>query len=385
MYLILRIHFIDFERIPRDPVIQDNRQIKEGIISKGRSRIQGMISKMHSVNRPFLLLLLPLVIASLMACSRSGSATTQTGSLETPPVSTMTASSVPTEPVMSLVLYHPGSIAPSATVEVMERELSENAVAVGMEVIIADDMGGVELSSGDMIAALMSSPDELEALSSNFPMAHIIGFAEAPISAPNLSVIHFDPGLYDKMGFIGGYISAMQSPEWRAGFLVTPDSGSSVEVTAFINGFTYFCGLCRQVNPPYYDYPVVNSVEPDNSGSIQDALASFSQQRVRTVYLPSSMRDAAFGGVNIPTGLLFVAADSGMEDLTGWMVGVTPDYQAAAERAFSNVEQGGVGTTIPLSVQLAAPNFSNISQGRVEHIEQVLEGVNSGFIALQRE
>jgi hypothetical protein len=198
-------------------------------------------------------------------------------------------------------------------------------------------------------------------------------------------VIHFDLGLYDKMGFIGGYISAMQSPEWRAGILVTPDSGSSGEVAAFLNGFTYFCGLCRQVNPPYYDYPVVISVEPDNSGSIQDALASFSQQRVRTVYLPSSMRDAAFGGVNIPAGLLFLAADSGMEDLTGWMVGVIPDYQAAAERAFTNAEQGGAGMTIPLSVQLADPNYSYISQGRVTHVEQILEDVNSGFIAVQRE
>ncbi len=92
-----------------------------------------------------------------------------------------------------------------------------------------------------------------------------VGIPDLP-AASNLSTIGATGLPVDQQAFLAGYIAGLVAPEWKVGILSQKDTpGGTAAVTAFANGFTYYCGSCR--NPlfpqPAGIYPVIVRIPTD--------------------------------------------------------------------------------------------------------------------------
>ena len=102
-------------------------------------------------------------------------------------------------------------------------------------------------------------------------------------TAPNLSTIGANGFPVDQQAFLAGYIAGLVAPEWKVGILSQKDNPPAViAVTAFTNGFVYYCGSCR--NPlfpqPAGIYPVIVRIPSDAKPGEYTAYADLLIQNV---------------------------------------------------------------------------------------------------------
>ena len=134
-----------------------------------------------------------------------------------------------------------------------------------LNALTADDLA---LAGSGLKVVIAFPPDPgLAALTAAAPGVQFLA-VDIPnlATAPNLSSIGANGFPVDQQAFLAGYIAGLVAPEWKVGILSQKDNPcGDIAVTAFTNGFVYYCGSCR--NPlfpqPAGIYPVVVRIPSD--------------------------------------------------------------------------------------------------------------------------
>ncbi len=125
-----------------------------------------------------------------------------------------------------------------------------------------------------------------------------------------MGLVNLQGGSADQLGFLAGYISAVITKDWRVGVISQAETAAGKAARqGFINGVVFYCGLCRPIYPPFYQYPVYTEIPPGAAADVQQvAVDTIVNSAVQTVYVaPEVAEDAlleslAAAGVRIIGG-----------------------------------------------------------------------------------
>lgn len=234
-----------------------------------------------------------------------------------------------------------------------------------------------------LVIGLESSP-ELPDFAAGHPEIQFIAIGIQGLDPqPNLSVIGPDGFRNDQLAFAAGYLAAVITMDWRVGLLSASDESSpSNDIESFINGVIYFCGLCRQTYPPFYNYPTVVSIEaPPSIDAWQESTDEMIRTYVKTVFIDIENPDGEFFRQATESGMVFIGGPlTTPMDEDHWVASFRwrPDLPLKENWARLLQNQGGWSTEIPIQIEQINPNL--LSQGRLEWVERMLENLTSGYI-----
>jgi hypothetical protein len=280
-----------------------------------------------------------------------------------------------------------GEVSPSSTVwsPELESALLELGREKGMDFQAVGDESQLELIDGDAVLFLGGDDAVLDELASGHPGAKFLTFTQPGTTRDNVYSISLAPERKDVPAFLAGVISALITADWRVGIISVAGEDPSREVDAFYNGARYFCGLCRQAYPPYYDYPMVIELQERSPEALMSAMAELRSMGVETIYFATSV-----------LGMVQEASpEAGMRYLAGfdpppafaplWVVTIAPDPERSLREAWNRAWNGEEVGSAGLVFQLRGANPAFLSEGRENFVLQVLADLNSGMIQTTRE
>ena len=208
--------------------------------------------------------------------------------------------------------------------------------------------------------------------------------------APNLTMIGTEGLRTDQQGFVAGVIAAMITPDWRVGTIgVSSSPASKGNINGFVNGGIYYCGLCRQVYPPFVDnqgkqikYPL--SVELPAGAQVDqwiNAAADLIERGVTTVYLPPDAPLEKLSDYLGEKGVWILSGASISGPLPDHWVGIIHfDPLQEIEEVLSFILDGQGGKSFQIPLRIVQANPERFSPARQNLVENIMEDVSGGFI-----
>jgi hypothetical protein len=204
-------------------------------------------------------------------------------------------------------------------------------------------------------------------------------------TAPNLSSIGATGFPVDQQAFLAGYIAGLVATEWKVGILSQKDNSSGdTAVTAFTNGFVYFCGSCR--NPlfpqPAGIYPVVVRIPSDAKSGTYSAYADLLIQNVvKVAYVYPDVATLDLLSYMSQKNLLLVGQTLPGETMRpNWIASIQPDEITAIKNIFPDLVAGKGGQVVPTPLVLADVNPALLTTGKLRLAQAVLDGLQNGSI-----
>lgn len=329
----------------------------------------------------FLLLLASIL---LTAC---GSRSTLTPAPPTPtPAPDPTASPTTAAPLAILVLPADMSGKDKDSYQTLVYELTQ-ANGMRWQVLNTLTPGDLELAGPALKVVIALPPDPgLATLAAAGPGVQFlaIGIPDLP-AASNLSTLGAGGFPVDQQAFLAGYIAGMISPEWKVGILSRKDTpGGDAAVTAFSNGFTYYCGSCR--NPlfpqPAGIYPVIVRIPTDAKPGEYTAYADLLlRNMVKVAYVYPEIATPELLGYIAQTNMLMIGQSLLGEDVRShWVASIQPDIISAIKNIFPELVAGQGGKILPTPLYLADVNPDLLSEGKLRLVQEVLDGLQNGTI-----
>ncbi|MGD0749836.1 MAG: hypothetical protein ABSA23_00330 [Anaerolineales bacterium] len=204
-------------------------------------------------------------------------------------------------------------------------------------------------------------------------------------TAHNLSSIGANGFPVDQQAFLAGYIAGLVAPEWKVGILSQKDNPSGdIAVTAFTNGFVYYCGSCR--NPlfpqPAGIYPVIVRIPSDAKPGEYTAYADLLIQNVvKVAYVFPDVATSDLLSYMSQKNLLLVGQSLPSQTLAPqWIASIQPDEITAIKNIFPQLVAGKGGQVVPTPLILADVNSNLLSAGKLRLAQDVLDGLQNGTI-----
>jgi hypothetical protein len=208
-----------------------------------------------------------LLLACLLLTACSGRATQTIVPATSTPTPNPTVSPTASLPLAILVL--PADM-PQKDKDSYQKLVYDLTQANGMRWQVLNTLTPADLEyAGPALKVVIALPPDpgLAALVAAAPGVQFlaIDIPDLP-TASNLSSIGATGLPVDQQAFLAGYIAGLVAPEWKVGILSQKDTpGGEAARNAFGNGFTFYCGSCR--NPlfpqPAGIYPVVVRIPTD--------------------------------------------------------------------------------------------------------------------------
>ena len=204
-------------------------------------------------------------------------------------------------------------------------------------------------------------------------------------TAPNLSSIGGNVFPVDQQAFLAGYIAGLVAPEWKIGILSQKDNpAGDTAVTAFTNGFIYYCGSCR--NPlfpqPAGIYPVVVRIPKDAKPGEYPAYADLlTRNVVKVAYVFPDVALPDLLSYMSQNDLLIVSQTLPSEALRpSWIASIQPDEITALKNIFPDLVAGKGGQVVSTPLVLADVNPDLLGAGKLRLAQAVLDGLQNGTI-----
>jgi hypothetical protein len=211
-----------------------------------------------------------------------------------------------------------------------------------------------------------------------------IGIPDLPV-ASNLSTIGATGIPVDQQAFLAGYMAGLVAPEWKVGILSQKDTpGGDAARTAFENGFTFYCGSCR--NPlfpqPAGIYPVIVRIPTDAKPGEYTAYADLLLHNiVKVAYVYPEIATPELLSYMAQTKMLLIGQTlTGEEVRSHWIASIQPDIVSAIKNIFPDLVAGKGGKVVPTPLFLADVNPDLLSQGKQRLVQEVLDGLQNGTI-----
>jgi len=349
--------------------------------------------------KPFLIAC--LVLIATVTCSTrptvpaDTAAPGGTGTVSSAPLLTPTqdpASPAPTNsplPRQPRVILAAPARAEALLLESVQTVVSELATAESLDFEVRTSLTASDLTPEVRIVVAILSPGrgdgvvDLSALAAAAPDTQFLGIGPAGELASNVSLIKTDGSNPGQVGFLGGYLAAVVTPEWRVGALIASDDPAGFAARqGFLNGVVFYCGLCQQTYPPFLIYPV--SVELPSTASPaewQAAAATLVEQAVQTVFIGPGAWEEGVLATMAEAGLWLIGSQSPPAALKDqWIATVSSDVTNAIQSVWPDLVagRGGVERIAPIVLKDINPDL--LSPGRQLQVEKLIPDLQNGFI-----
>ncbi len=202
--------------------------------------------------------------------------------------------------------------------------------------------------------------------------------------AANLSVIASGSERPDQQGFIAGVIAAMITPEWRIGAIGLADNVATKSAeNAFVNGGTYFCGLCLQAYPPFYEYPLLVNLPATASPAEWREIGNYMvDHMVQTVYVVPGAGNAEMFDVLAQAKVNLIGEKMPSEALAPyWAVSLrSAEILPVVMKLVPDLLNGKGGEKAAMPLTFLDINPDLFSPGRQRLAQETLDDLLGGFI-----
>jgi hypothetical protein len=331
-----------------------------------------------------ILLLFPLLI--LVACN--GGATPE----PLLPSPTFTPESTPTTMTPLVILVLPVDL-PGSESETYQTLIYDLAQENGLRFQLRNTLSVEELQAErpalKVVVAVAPDPG-LAALAASAPEVQFLAVNIPGITAGgNIATVGGADQPIDKQAFLAGYMAPMFAWEWRVGILSQKDTpGGESARTAFTNGYHFFCGDCR--NPifsyPRPNYPVVVRIPTDAllneyiyfAAALRDYNTNFYAE---VVYVYPEVATGDVYSYLADEGTLLIGQELPSEELrSSWIASIKPNLIPAIQSIFPELLAGRGGINIPTPLFLTDINESLLTEGKLELVQEILDGLQDGTI-----
>ena len=206
-------------------------------------------------------------------------------------------------------------------------------------------------------------------------------------AASNLSSVGAAGLPVDQQAFLAGYIAGMVAPEWRVGILSQKDTpGGNTAVTAFTNGYHFYCGDCFNPDFPQPNshglYPIVVRIPTDAPESDYTGYANLLIQNfVKVAYLYPDIATPGLLSYLAQNDVLLISQKLPGEDVRpNWIASIQPDLTSALQRIFPDLAAGKGGQVAPTPLFLNDVNPDLLSNAKMRLVQDVLNGLQDGTI-----
>ena len=299
------------------------------------------------------------------------------------PIPTLTPSPTPL-PLTAVLLAPVG--ADEAVVSELQTSLNAIITGAGLHWQVRQQLSPEDiLPELRLVVAVPPDPGitQLAASAPDTPFL-AVGIPGLP-SAPNLSVIDAVGDRPDQQGFIAGVIAAMLAPDWRAGVISLSDTAEGRSArTGFLNGVVYYCGLCRPIHPPFYEYPLYFELPITATSAEWQVAANYMVDHyARAVYVYPGAGDEAMLSTLAAAGVSIISSGEPPEAASeNWAVSLTIDplplIQSQVEGLLNGSFSGGQSLVVP--IQFTHINPSLFTPGKQQLAEQILSDLQAGYI-----
>ena len=265
--------------------------------------------------------------------------------------------------------------------------LSELSAGSQMVLETRENLQAGDLTADMAVVVWLTPPSNLSELAAAAPQTvfvAVVAVDQQP--AVNVSVIRMYP---EYQVFVGGFIAALLSPNWRAAGLLPSDGvlGERLQ-DAFVNGGRYFCGVCTTGWPLGEYYPQAGVLPGSSDGPAWQgqAAALFDNKKVDVYYLSAeSARNEVYlylaGKDQYGTPVRVVGAITPPGVLEGqWGATVDFDLAQALQQIWPDAAAGKGGASIDAPLTLTHVNPENLGEGKLRLVEDLIQDIAAGRI-----
>jgi hypothetical protein len=304
---------------------------------------------------------------------------------------------IPTEPAATptpvpltprAILFAPPE-ADQVLVTNIEGLLEDLAAQLELDIETVSSLTVEELESGTRLVIALNPADNVAELALSAQQVQFLAIGISGLKAGgNLSLI--EPAL-DLQGFMAGYIAAITTSDWRIGALTiagTPEGQASRQ--GFVTGGIYFCGLCRQVYPPFYDadgvyikYPLSYELPQAATNQDRQAAADYLIDRgVKTIYLAPGIEDQTLVDYLKAAGIAMIGSGEPPPSAKShWVASISTGHGPGFEDILLSLLTDEGGFSVPGELRIDHINFNLFTEGRYQLAVQVMTDLEEGFIA----
>ncbi len=298
-------------------------------------------------------------------------------------VPTVTPTPTPPAPVAVLLAAPRSDPALRSSVQA---ELNDPITQAGLRWEVRQQLGEEDLVPELKLVVALPPDPGLAQLAAAAPSTQFVAYGVPGLDpAPNLTIIASESIAADQQGFIAGVIAAMLSADWRVGVISISDTvdGRSAR-TGFLNGAIYFCGLCRPVHPPFYEYPLYSELPTTaTSAEWQEAANYMVDHMVETVYVYSQAGDEAMLSILSQAKLNIISSGAPPPSVaSSWVVSLGSDPLLVLQNQVKGLLDGSAsgGQVLSVPIQFTHLNPALFSPGKQKLAGQVLADLQAGYI-----
>ena len=313
-----------------------------------------------------------LVAAALGACTLL--APEQVNSSPTPAPSSSEASPTTTSARPSnVVLLVAAPTANTALVAQLKQSLTDLSGSSQLSLQTMENVTAEQLATGPRIV-VVTGPDALAAADpAGHPQIQFVAVGIPGLKpGPNLSLIGPDGPIPDQLGFLAGYLAALITPDYRVAAVSAGDTPSHVAASlAFLNGATFYCGLCRPTVPPFKTYPATFPITVD--------AATLQAEGIQTAFVTGD--DAATLERLAALGLDLIGNVAPPDAVRAkWIATVVADPDPALREIWQSLLEGQGGRSLPLQPALVDIRSGAVSPGRMRLLADTVAALTLGQI-----
>lgn len=335
-----------------------------------------------------------IIAVAIAACNPTISSTitpvpqefTPTVSTHTPTVlSTQlpgnTPSDTPTETSELVVLVIPEGADPEQR-DTVSSVIQELAGEAGMQIETQADITPNDLRPDVKMVVVVAPFNGLAELAQAAPQIQFLGIGVESQSAANLNTIQVNSSGPGDQGFVAGYLAALVTPEWRTAIIGVSDTpAGALTSQGFINGMKFYCGLCRQTYPPYYEYPMYSLLPVDASDDEWRLAADgLIDQAVKTIYLAPGAGEEVLPEYLTSQGINIIASSNPDIQSEQVIAVVTADLDATLRSVWQNLFAGKENGSTLSQISVSNINPDILTLGKQRLLDDLITQLEQGFI-----
>lgn len=327
-----------------------------------------------------------VLVVVLTGCALPGSKTPTSVPSALPSQTKPAATISPTPDTPLAILVIPADM-PSDQSDLYQTTINDLAKASGLRFQVRNSLTSAEVASESGLKIVVAFPPDpgLADLAASAPQVQFLGVTIPGLAAgSNLSSLGGDGVPIDKQAFLAGYIATLLSPDYRVGIIYPKDTPEgNLAYTAFLNGMTFYCGLCNPQFPPWYKYPVHSEIPTDTpEGQYPSYANALQDYMVDYAYVFPSVATSDLLDTMAELGLNIIGQVRTSDSLaSNWVVSIQPELVPAIQAIWPDLLAGKGGQNISMPLFLKDVNPDLLSEGKLNDVQQILDRLQRGEIS----
>lgn len=238
----------------------------------------------------------------------------------------------------------------------------------------------------DWKVVVLSSPaDQLPAAVSAHPQTQFVAVGLTGLEpSANLSLIQ-QPA--EHLNFIGGLVSMLATPDWRAvGVFTTDEPDGTVQADAYTAGAKFLCGICNSYFAPMTRFPVIARISKSADPAAWAPLNAEIQNSVAYMAFLSEGVATPELAIQLAQSNKLIASTMSMpsaEMSNVWVATLQYDTVAALEGLWPKLVAGQGNQVVTAGIKLTDVNPNVLSEARLRLVDEAVQQLQSGLLLPQ--